>query len=456
MESWENHLPSSPVSLSTVVVLHIVFLVQWNQRRRRNTLTINYRTVMEKKRFHRLWWALLSHPAPTSSVTENCSCLVRFQRNNNTHSDRVVEMGNGEVSQQDDPFQLRQLRVIGNAMRETLVRIDNWMTSASLGAAPLLIYNCHIVWSCRALEEEYNQMFPSHWNYARILLCWGVLAYGTELALYRLLIRRLDDVSPRRGSSSDLQAEDPLTLMRTRLLYRPLSTPTSLTATMLLVFHLQYPFIAPQIVPLLGNPRFLDRLPAFSYVLCILVLAFLSYPSQSVTTIATGGLIGLLWWHTDFLVQPYWNIPLCFAFCILTMISARVDPRYGKDLIPCIDRVALNHNGNILVQNEQGQWVTIPMEVEGEHAAENGDDDDEERSDSSVSTNVSDAMDAFPHTNDEEMYGSRLPEDDDDDLESPNVNNRRGHPWAELVPLRLPISSDWATHMRSRRGTTHQ
>lgn len=445
---WE--IPS-PVSLSTVILLHLVFLVQWNKRKRRKTITINYRTFIEKKRFHRLWVALLSHPAPTSSLIENWSCL-RMQRNHaDSHhhtSDRVVEMGGAEFQQRQGILQSRTMQcwIVLNSIREAAFRIDGWMTSASLGAAPLLIYNCHIVWSCRALEEEYNQPFHSHWNYARILLCWGVLTYLIELALYRLVIRRLDEVSPRRASS-DFQA-DSLTSMRNKLLNRPLSTPISLTAAMVLVFHLQYPFVSPQIIPLLGNPQFLDRFPAFSYFLCILVLTVVSYRSHSITAIASGGFIGLLWWYTGFLVQPYWNIPFCFVFCIITIISARVDRRYGKNRIPCIDRVALNHDGNILVQNEQGQWV--PMDSEGDHFENEHPNDD--RSDSSDSTDLSNELEAFPPTDDEEMFGFRLP-GDDNDLESPYVH-RRGNQWTELVPLRLPLSSGWASRMRSRRGTT--
>lgn len=400
----------SPTSLSTVVLLHFVFLVQWNTRRRRKSITANYRTVIEKKRFHRLWCALLSHPAPSSSLIEHCACL-RIQSTADNDSHRIaVDMGDSDVPQQNqDIYQsiMSSAWAVFNSLREMVFRIDSWMTTASLGAAPLLIYNCHIVWSCRALEEEYNEPFQSNWNYERILLTWGFLAYLTELALYRLLIRRLDEILPR---SSDFQG-DSLTSMRNKLLYRSISTPTALTAAMLLVYHLQYPFISPQIFPVLGNPSFLSRFPSFSYFLCVLILTILSYQSHSITAITMGGFIGLIWWYTGFLVQPYWNIPLSFAFCLFTIISARVDRRFGKDLIPCIDHVAMNNNGDILVQNEHGQWVPWGKEEEFMESEENDV--------SSVSSNLSGELEAFPPSDDEEIYGSRLQEEDD--LESPSV-----------------------------------
>ncbi|GAX10726.1 hypothetical protein FisN_14Lh242 [Fistulifera solaris] len=408
----------SPISMSTVIVWHILFLWQWNKRQRRKAITVNYRIVIEKKRFHRLWMALLSHPEPTTSFLETC----RFLGHHHHHpaeriSDRVVEMGH------DDDSSHYSRRATFDRFREMLlVRIDRWMTRASLGAAPLLLYNCHIVWSCRALEEEYNLPFQSRWNYARILLCWGILAYGTELALYQILIRRLEEVAPRSSYNYQTTNHHPLASFRTKLLDRPLSTtPTSLTATLLLVFHLQYPYVAPQIIPWLRNLQFLS--PSVSYFLCILMLMLVS--PQSLTTIAISGLVGLFWWYTEFLVQPYWNIPFCGAFVVLTCLSARVN--YGKDWVPCFDRVAWNSNGTLLVPNDQGEW--IPM-----------------TDDSSVSSEESD------EAPDEERVGSRIPDDDDDDDDVEVSADRQGNPWTELVPL----SRDWATQMRSRRGTNIQ
>ncbi|GAX22609.1 hypothetical protein FisN_14Hh242 [Fistulifera solaris] len=300
-------------------------------------------------------------------------------------------------------------RATFDKIRDILLRIDRWMTH--LGAAPLVLYNCHIVWSCRALEEEYN-LHQSRWNYARILLSWGILASVTELALHQILIRCLDQVVPRSSSA----ATDPLASLRTKLLVRPLSTtPTTLTATMLLIFHLQYPFVAPQILPWLKNWQFLS--PSVSYFLCISILMLVSPQSL------TGGLVGLFWWYTEFLLQPYWNIPFCGAFVVLTCLSARVE--YGNDLVPWIDRVAWNANGTLLVPNDQGEWV--PFMEEAESNDEN----------SSVSTQGSDE-------DEEERMGLRIP-DDNVDVESAD---RRG--WTELVPL----SSDWATQMRSRRGAS--
>jgi hypothetical protein len=144
---------------------------------------------------------------------------------------------------------------------------------------------------------------------------------------------------------------------------------------------------------------------------------------QSLAALAIGGLVGLVWWYTEFLLQPYWNLPCCGAFVVLTCLSARVE--YGKQIIPWIDRVAWNSNGTLLVPNDHGEWV--PMEED----------------DSSVSTEGSD-----DEAQDEARAGSRI--HDDDDVESPIVNNGRGNSVTELVP------SDRATQMRSRRTTTLQ
>ena len=430
-----------PASTTTAVIIlwHVLFLYQWNKRKRRKRLNVDYRTLVQKKRYYRLWIALCSHPASKGGgmfgrpgrqqqQTPHSLPTTSFEQ---LHSSRTIEMGHADSADSSSSrYNWTALWIQRFASNPILIRLGDmskyllWLCfQGDLSGLPLLIYNSHILWSCRAIEENYNSS-QMHWNYTRILICWGVLSFGMELLLSHVLLRRI--LTLTTGLVTQLPPENS-TLMQTirpKILQRSMASPATISATVLLVFHIRYPYVPVPILPFVNNLFFLDEAPTVCYILCVTILTLLSQHCHTVLGVVFGGIVGLCWSMgvIDFLQEPHWNIVFVLGCLILTLLSLRANKYYGK-WFPCVEHVSWDEQGRFLVQNERGQWLPENDDdgVEEESSSSSEDDDDERSLQDTVAS-------AFPTSEDDEIYGLRLAEDDDLESSMINMNDRVSRP----------------------------
>ena len=103
--SNESSSSAATTPFCTILILvlwHLLFLRQWNKRRKSQHVLVDYSTIVQRKRFHRLWLTLLSHPPLSSSSSQtnysnhapNPDTDSSSGSSDPNPSSRTIEMGN--------------------------------------------------------------------------------------------------------------------------------------------------------------------------------------------------------------------------------------------------------------------------------------------------------------------------------------------------------------------------
>ena len=258
-----------------------------------------------------------------------------------------------------------------------------------LSGLPLLLYNAHILWSCRALEpslenehfgtfgsdstadidnnnnNDNNDMGNSDTDglpvyYMYCLLSWAVLPILMEirwshnmLTVIRQHSQSLNVMSFQSIQPDFLDSSSQLPNTRRILLHRSMGSCTGLCATVLWVYHSQFAYTSMEPLPFVP---YLSTLlsPFLSYTLSVLVLTALSWRIHAVTPVLCGTLAGMLWsvGLTRFLATLYWGRLLLLwtmGFCLISMTY--------RCTIPCIDYVSWDARGRMKRQQDTGRSV---------------------------------------------------------------------------------------------------
>ena len=364
-------LDLSGVSTTLIVisVIHLFYWYHWMRKTSKRKLLVSYKTLIQKKHYYKAFLAVLFHP-PTqhtgnSSPTRNHSPTTQTQ-------------------QQQYQNLFCRLWDIYRQQRQQ----SSCCHGRHLSGFPLLLYNSHILWTCRALEGETS----SSLSYARFLWALISVALALDLILTFTVLNTLRDMHYATSSPFLLGAQ--ITSSATRssiprqlehhLTNRSIGSITMLTSALLVVFRHQFPHVPIQVLPFglqgSGDDTIVESnavgewhhdsqhyhhqmmwmfwlVPWVSYCLCIIIL-FLLLSSHSINPLASigfGTASGILWTNqlTSFLQQPYWSNGLIMGYGILCLLSLKAT---GSKLLPCIEYVGWDVRGRLrrtLSNNDQ-------------------------------------------------------------------------------------------------------
>jgi hypothetical protein len=447
-----------PTTFFLIVVVHLLFLYQWNARRSRKQVLASYRMLVQKKQFHRIWLALLSHP-PMPEGRSRSSPQHQYSPTNTQSSiamgdaDANVHNNNNNNNTSSSDIQLFYSNVMERIQYKVVPLLEPLLHGHASGL-PLLLYNSHILWSCRALERNYQD---DAWHYGRLLIVLAVLAVAIELFLTDRLLQTpvMSRAAPRFQSIQPDPTADAIQL----LLHRTVGTLTVVSTAVLLIFRSEFRHVPLQIFPFVPNPFFLND-PSRTCIICIMVLLWLCRGSHSGFGVLSGSVVGMIWSTglLAFLAEEHWGNALLVWLMLLSLLSLKADPQWAA-WVPCIDHIAWDRNGRLVpVDGQQRQGWTGVLTREGyatmvasddddddgdepgsEEDIGGGDDDDDEDEDDD---DVEASRQAFPRQDDNEIYGHLpdlggiLEEDDDDGIGIDHIPSNR--------PLRNSV--------RSRRG----
>ena len=400
---WQETCPTTIVVL---LLIHFIFLYQWNARTKRRHILVSYRTLIEKRLYHKAPLAFLSHP-PTNKTN-----LTNGNNNLNSQTSAAISR-----SEQDSSTLLGRLST----------RLRNWHRSSSLtngrhlSGLPLLFYNSHILWSCRALEFGHTRVDP--YSYARLMFGVACVAVGLELWLTDYMLRLLVDSnhatsSPiliggtrRRSARRQYIGNRLVAQYHQQLLsHRTMGSMTVTTSALVTIFRYRFPHTPIQILPILSSfhiPFLSD--PTVSFLLTLNILLWISFPTHPVLSVVCGLLSGWLWviGLTSFLGQPYWFFGLIFVVALLCALSLKVS---GSPWVPCIDSVGWDAQGRIRPEashEPSGIAAVLP------YPEEYNDSDN-----STGSNSLEDDNDTDDNDDDDDDYFGEEDNDADDDLES--------------------------------------
>ena len=266
-------------------------------------------------------------------------------------------------------------------------RIVHPLVFGHLSGLPLLIYVSHVLWSCRALEEVYDDhggqlilgvndselnneqhgnMFVgmasrvvwqnssgnvqlhsdesyqhennnSSSSYARVLIALATTSILLKISLIRTVLRRMDRHMDFTGYS---------TTPRTLLSNRAICSLTSLSAAVLSVYDGMFPYAPPPVLP------FIRVSSSLSIMFSIAILCVLAHRIHPVTSVISGLLSGTLWalGVTSFLGTRYWGNVMILTLIGAMLLSLKSNQRYTIYLgiiLPCLDYVAWDEEGDI-------------------------------------------------------------------------------------------------------------
>jgi hypothetical protein len=448
---------SSTTTMVIVLLIHVLFLHQWNSRKQRKDLLVSYSILVHKRQYYKLWLALLSHPPSSSSSSSSSS-----QTNNNNMMDWEQQQ---QQQQQQLPLEWRL------PIRTLLGQAASWAYQSGFA---LLLYNSHLLWSCRALEGWYNyqqfqiiislspEVVGRPFQYARVLLALTTVALLVELRFSYILLqvcKRLGGPDAMTSSVMMIQlsSQEPTLAaptshnrMQQKIIRKPIGTLTGLTCALTAVFHYHFEYIPLQVLPFVDNRLLLlgFSVPVtLSLLLVFGVLGYLSYPSRTLGPIVCGLASGVLWCLgvTTFLQDVYWGSSLAMFLVFLCALSLRASDnptrepildthhhhhrRHHRTWVPCVDFVSWNRRGE---QVREEYWDPLSRHVPHSEDSSNDDSDDDDSDDE-------DSMDS----------SSRL-EDSDNDNNSDDL---------ELAPLLLSSEQQGSSHhhyqtVRARRGAS--
>lgn len=556
-----------PVTTALLWAVHILYVVQWNQQRRRRRRrrssnrsshhSVTYRTLVEKKRYYRWWSALLSqyhpnvqqhHSTSTDSAANGESEAVESSGNSNLTVDMghapddrgpqqqqqsttaaaprqpqpqppPVLLGDWQALQEWTVRQSRALyRNLPAAWRESAAarrcllagqaacaHVQRAATVAGGKSLLLLLYNAHILWSCRALERHYsiataasngsssndsdNTVNHSPLQYLRVVVSVGVWETLLEIGLSRYFLRALSpsttpdppsDTAAATDTTSasslhSLQPEQSATYdsplmrsLRKKIRHRTMGVSLSMLSTaVLMIYRFQFPHVGTPVLPWLPlGDRWLHLNPILSHLTVLFLLHHISVaatgdPATVWVALGCGNFVGMLWgagW-LDCFAEAYWGNGVLLVAVALTVLSLKARSPYAAYLL-WIDRVGWNERGNVLLYDSsldryvEAPVQRFPVDVDAAGSDSGSDDslsnvDDEDDEDDETGR-------AFPSTDDSEIYG-RLPSltfmemgqlgDANDDGSEGDYNNET----TRLITPSSTGNSSQTSHFRSRR-----
>lgn len=401
-----DHFSSYPTTLLFLAIAHVLFLHHWNRRRTRKQIYSSYDTLVQKKQCYRAWLALLSHPARVS--TRTAASLSRNRpRGSASYYSPIVAMGNAE----DGTYHRYNGDIIWRfRAQELALTIGLALTRGSWSGWPLLFYNSHILWSCRALEGDYGSSC-----YSRVLIALATIALVLELDVCRRLLqlaRRLDEVPWE--DEPDIRPW--LRGVISTLKYRHIGGLTSTASAVAIVFHNRFPMVPLQLVPCLHNFSFFLN-PYRTLFITMGILLFLGNATRSssnpkerlfylplVCGLVSGSIWSLGW--TDFLAEAYWGNAGLLLLAALSILTAKSDPAISLWVV-CVDFVAWDHQGR----------MPVPGADAFREADDSSEEDGSDGEDSTHDSSLDEAARAFPDPEDSEIFGLLPALDDMDDEE---------------------------------------
>jgi len=487
---------STMTSRILILVLHLIFVIHWKRGRpstrrtaeghRKTMPYVSYRTLVRHKQFYKMWWAWLSHPPWTIHRIQNPQTNGdrrpedREPTNHDSRTPRSnsVLIGFGHADDESEPLVQRSgehastLLDQGASMVRLLTsKLTTESAQGTLYGFGLMLYNCHVLWSCRALEGYYQ---ADALQYFRVLVGLASTALLCELWLVRQclqivwklhawsLVRRLDDDNDRQDDwglplHPELQVQRMLPMMkklRRFLLHRRMSGLTSLSVSLLMVFRSQFPRVPTPILPFVHNPFFLLH-PTITCSIVIIILFALTLQHQegnaklaaSISpwlTLVCGWFSGTLWniGITSCLATFSWGTGWVVFLMLASLVTAKTDPFWGPWLF-CIGEVSWDHRGRIIAhESTDNNSLPSPPESDSESSS---DDDNPYRPRSLFQRRETDELErAFPPQDDDQIYGllpemGNMEDDDDDDpgasLELPSISrSSMGHVRSRRAP----------------------
>ena len=334
-------------TIGLIILLHFVFIYQWNKRKSRRNVLTSYDKLVTKKQIYSALVAVVSHPPADSSFLSR-ERMVSL----------AIEMGDSSTDEQTS--RVGRLRNKCKSFVECL----HPLTYGHLSGLPLLTYNSHLLWSCRALEA----LCPSSWYYARFLI---VLVFISLLLELRFTHNLLQTSRAFIGVSSAMHPAGTPSIRESRRYakHKTMGTPTMLSAALLLIYYCCFPFVSIPILPFLPVSRRMDV--SLSYFLCYTLLTALSWKSHSLTSVLFGILSGFLWvlGMTSFLGEVYWSACIIAGIVVASLLSLRVTQ--GGGWLPWIDYVAWDDRGRIRYDETNLDELSENEPEEEEEAADN-------------------------------------------------------------------------------------
>mmetsp|Transcript_11453 Transcript_11453/g.17004 ORF Transcript_11453/g.17004 Transcript_11453/m.17004 type:complete len:547 (+) Transcript_11453:67-1707(+) len=373
-------------TLLLIIVLHIIYVYQWNRRYSKQDVCTNYEQLVEKKQYYRAVVAVMSHP-PVDGGERGGSNTVTAAvvGSNDSDAPSTTNSNNGIAATANTgisrfvpclTFLHRFLHSARRIKQQYVDRLLQPLVSGSLSGLPLLAFCSHILWQCRALEELYvdyggtlvgrvldhaegidrigtgaihmkttesqlEQHEPDRYAYVRVLVTLALTALLLELKYLRDILRRLN-----RTIDYDNSRNSPQNLLK----QRSMVSLCSLCGALLTVYDAHFPFIQ---IPLLPFVRvsFLTN-SSFNKTLMILMLFVLGHRVHPFTSVISGIVSGALWslQLTSFLGTKYWGDMMLWSLGIAIMLSLKANTTYTwpSAVIPCLDYVSWNRDGEVV------------------------------------------------------------------------------------------------------------
>jgi hypothetical protein len=373
-------------TLLFIIVLHIIYAYQWNKRCSKQDVCTNYDQLVEKKQFYRAVVAVMSHP-PVDGGERGGNHTVVGSINNEAASTSVNE--NATVAATGISrfipsltFIHRFLHLARRIKQQYVDRLLKPLVSGSLSGLPLLAFCSHILWQCRALEELYveyggtligrvlddyigiesigtvaihiktaedtssssqlKQYQPDNYAYFRVLVALALTALLLEVSYLRHTLRRLDQTIDYDNSRNS---------PRNILKQRSMVSLCSISAALLTVYDSHFPFTPMPLLPFVRVPFLTNS--GFGKTIMVLILFVLCHRIHPVTSVISGLLSGTLWslQITSFLGEKYWGDLMLWSLAFAIVLSLKANASYSRllsALIPCLDHVAWNRDGEVV------------------------------------------------------------------------------------------------------------
>ena len=365
-------------TLTLVIMLHLIYLYQWNRRRSRSDVCTNYDQLVNKRQYYRAVIAICSHPPVDHTGS----------RSDGINIDEPSGV-NAEASVESSGFRGR-LRGLFAFLR----RVSRPLVYGSLSGLPLLTYASHIIWQARALEELYDEhdgslMISVHGDVdVRQLSTVGTARMLTDpvarniettthgtiegCTYFRVLVVLVSvslamELTVLRGAFSiaqrhiDFRGTDGFHEL---LSQRAICSTSSLAAALVKVYSNHFSDAPLPLFPFVGLST-----PAFNSVSFLLVLWLLSRRIHPFASILSGLFSGTLWSMgiTTFLSCRYWGNALFFVLGLGVLMSFKAHPTmsiYVGTLVPCLDYVSWDGVGKM--KDERTAVHSYPRTARGD------------------------------------------------------------------------------------------
>jgi hypothetical protein len=353
-QSWYQPYPTT---LGLILLLHLIFGLQWNRQRTKQHSLASYKILVQHKQFHRAIVAILSHPPTTNNNNNNT--------NNGAVSRTAVDIGTDTTTTATHPPGTLVAPDPGLLMQRLQILLRP-VLSGHLSGLPLLCYNSHILWACRSLEV---QSTADH--YVHELIGLAVVAMALELQWKNVLLKLLarNDASPAFFHQA-----------RRRLPLVPLGSLTGLSAALLMRYRHSLPHVVVQVFPIVSisnisssSNSIVAMDPTATHGLALALLTWCSYKTHP--GVVFGAMSGLLWnWGlTSWLGHVYWGTILVWWIGMASCLSLKAAAG-AEQTIPMVDYVSWDSRGRMLESHDDA------LEAQDDMNDSDDDMDDEDNS----------------------------------------------------------------------------